>query len=118
MLLISAFLLFLSQVQVEFQVQEEVEGCRRAVLRVLYYGFSDYCGRPNLFLSEGRTSCRLPLVLYKLFRNIPLFFNSHELKPLSYVNSQSQLTGQHQLLLFKYILFGSLYCRLLLQRMA
>lgn len=29
-----AFLLFLSQVQVEFQVQEEVEGCRRAVLRV------------------------------------------------------------------------------------
>jgi len=30
-----AFLLFLSQVQVEFQVQEEVEGCRRAVLRVL-----------------------------------------------------------------------------------
>ena len=58
-----AFLLYLSQVQVEFQVQEEVEGCRRAVLRVLYDGFYDYCGRPNLFLFDGRTSCRLPLVL-------------------------------------------------------
>jgi hypothetical protein len=37
----------------------------------VYNGFSDYCGRPNLFLFDGRTSCRLPLVLYKLFLNIP-----------------------------------------------
>ena len=52
----------------------------------------------------------LEIFLYSLIRT--------NLGPLSYINSQSQLTGQHQLLLFKYISFGSLYCRLLLQGMA
>jgi len=51
------FLLFSSQVQVEFQVQEEDEGSRRrAVFRVLYYNFPDYGGLPNLFLFNGITS--------------------------------------------------------------
>jgi len=73
-----ALLLFLSQVQVEFQVQEEAEGCRRrAVFRVLYCSFPDYGGLPKIFLFDGiKILVDYSLAWYVILMNILYLLNS------------------------------------------
>ena len=74
-----AFLLFLSQVQVEFQVQEEVEGClwRAAVFRVFYSKLPDYGGQPKIYfcLTEELINDYHLCFMYMVFTYIPLYYD-------------------------------------------
>ena len=74
-----AFLLFLSQVQVEFQVQEEVEGClwRAAVFRVFDSRLPDYGVQLKIYfcLTEELINDYHLCFMYMVFTYIPLYYD-------------------------------------------